>query len=180
MEISAPDAAGETEVLALALTKARWTIQEIFGSSEYWVLSGNSAVQPDSALGRRRGFWGSLGPSFPANLASQAIEWNVPTPGGLKFFTAIRKDQVSDELLIRLWHREKTTWLVACEGCDAQIFRSGLVDGWSPERSAIPNGLLELASISKMILVRGLITDDGKGMGVVAFGQLRWLARAER
>ena len=179
MEISAPDPVEGSEVLALALARARWAIQGMFESPEFWVLSGNSAVQPDSAVGRRRGFWGSLGSSFPANLGAQAIEWHVPSPGGLKFFTAIRKEQVSDELLLKLWHREKTTWLVACEGCDEQTFRSGLVDGWSPQRSAIPKELLEFASKLPMILVRALIADDGNALGVVAFGQSRWLARYE-
>ena len=128
-------------------------------------------------MSRRRGFWGSLGSSVPANLARHAIEWTVPSHGGLKFFTAIQKDLISDELLLQLWHTEKTTWLVASKDCDAQSFRSGLVHGWSAERSAIPKELLELASNSPMIFVRGLITDDGKAIGVVAFGQLILLSR---
>ena len=161
----------ENEVIALALNHARLKIQESINAPEYWVITGNSAIQPDSAVGRRRGFWRSLGSLFPAGLENQATEWHVRCRDGLKFFTAIRKDHVCDELLLRLWHRERTTWLVACNGCDAETFHAHLANGWPPERSAVPEKLMELASSLPIILVRGLITDDGKAIGVVAFGQ---------
>jgi hypothetical protein len=177
IEISDPNpkATDRNEVLALALTKARSLIQRVFASPRYWILSGNSAVQPDSAVSRRRGFWGSLGPTFHANLARPATEWQVSVEGGLKFFSAIEKGEISDELMLRLWHKEKTTWLVACDHCDSQIFRSALAGGWSAERSSIPSELLDLASNSNMIFVRGLISDEGQEMGVFAFGERWWL-----
>lgn len=120
-------------------------------------------------------FWGSLGPTFHANLARPATEWQVSVEGGLKFFSAIEKGEISDELMLRLWHKEKTTWLVACDHCDSQIFRSALAGGWSAERSSIPSELLDLASNSNMIFVRGLISDEGQEMGVFAFGERWWL-----
>ncbi|RYF30165.1 MAG: hypothetical protein EOO23_05740 [Comamonadaceae bacterium] len=164
----------EFEAKLSALRYVVSMIRTVMLQPDCWVIAGHHAPQPDSRIVRHKKLWASLGLSIAAS-DNQAFEWPVRFKDGLRFFGAVSKALVSDELLLALLEKSPMAWLVVGSKDVSTAIKQSLSAGWVESRSVIPDSLLMFAQDSEVFLIRDFGPTDDLAQGAIVVSRKKFL-----
>lgn len=135
----------------------------------FWLLSGQSAWQPDNRIIRARKFWGTLKSQniFLAEGSSK-YETLIVKNGKLKFFGAISATELKLESLVDLFKNYRTcTYLLMVP--KAECPNELLNKGWGASYS-FDEELLKFALLNQGALIKSVGEFDDAVTGLIALG----------
>lgn len=163
----------ESVAKSMVLSYLMCMIRGVIDDPQCWIVAGHEAPQPDTRIIRHKKLWGSFGVR-PPTLPETTAEWPVQLHDGLRFFGVIRRDLISEEMLLKLWKDFSTVWVLVTKDLDSVAIQHALAKGWGGSRTGIPEEILRYASEHDIFMIRdfGPTDDFDQGMIVVARDRL--------